>query len=164
MMLIVEFVVLLSRSRTFPADVGLCCYGEGSAASARMLHHVCMEQGDAERDASSFSDWLLSLQFSLSWLTPAHRCSNGWPAVTWQFDDPVGCACLQEWECVSLFFAPISFDCCQFLRCCNEIDATYLGTRRTQRIACCTCFLMLAFSKCSRAKIKLCLFHVVFHI
>lgn len=97
-------------------------------------------------------------------LTPAHRCSNGWPAVTWQFDDPIGCACLQEWECVSLFFAPISFDCCQFLRCCNEIDATYLGTRRTQRIACCTCFLMLAFSKCSRAKIKLCLFHVVFHI
>lgn len=66
MMLIVEFVVLLSCSHMFPADVGLCCYGEGSAASVRMLHHVCMEQGDAERDASSFSDWLLSLQFSLS--------------------------------------------------------------------------------------------------
>lgn len=62
------------------------------------------------------------------------------------------------------FFAPISFDCCQFLRRCSELEAAYLGTRRTQRIACCTCFLMLAFSKCPRAKIKLCLFHVVFHI
>lgn len=39
--------------------------------------------------AGSFSDWLISVQFSLSSLTPAHSCSNGWPAVTWQFDDPI---------------------------------------------------------------------------
>lgn len=40
-------VVALPLPLLCPADVRLCCYGEGDAASARMLHHVCMEQGGA---------------------------------------------------------------------------------------------------------------------
>lgn len=39
------------------------------------------------------------------WLVPAHRCSKGWPAVTWQFDDPVVCVLVHMYGELSVTFS-----------------------------------------------------------
>lgn len=85
------------------------------------------------------------------WLAPAHRCSKGWPAVTWQFDDPVVCVLVHKnGDFVHQFSAILSLVCGYFVLLSWSIYYMIrysIGTVAYLHAAPVAC--MFAFCKCS---------------